>query len=89
MGMKKAPGCIITGFEVVIQVFDIRIVLRIFGFQKSSQNQKEVKLRPCFLFLLFNNTIPLRGGRKIYRHKRAFGCPWTCSAGQVCHLVQV
>ena len=39
MGMQKAPAGIITGFEVVIQVFDIRIVLRIFGVQKSSQTQ--------------------------------------------------
>ena len=37
--MQKAPGGIITGFEVVIQVFDGRIVLRIFGVQKSSQTQ--------------------------------------------------
>ena len=37
--MQKAPGGIITGFEVAIQVFDGRIVLRIFGVQKSSQTQ--------------------------------------------------
>ena len=36
---KKVPGAIITGFEVAIQVFDGRIVLRIFGVQKSSQTQ--------------------------------------------------
>ena len=39
MGMQKAPGGIITGFEVAIQVFGGRIVLRIFGVQKSSQTQ--------------------------------------------------
>ena len=37
--MLKAPGGIVTGFEVAIQVFDGRIVLRIFGVQKSSQTQ--------------------------------------------------
>ena len=36
MGIQKAPGGIITGFEVAIQVFDGRIVLCIFGVQKSS-----------------------------------------------------
>ena len=39
MGLSKALGGIITGFEVAIQVFDGRIVLRIFGVQKSSQTQ--------------------------------------------------
>ena len=39
MDMSKALGGIITGFEVAIQVFDGRIVLRIFGVQKSSQTQ--------------------------------------------------
>ena len=38
MDIHKAPGGIITGFEVVENlVFDGRIVLRIFGVQKSSQ----------------------------------------------------
>ena len=37
--MQKALGGIITGFEVAIQVFNGRIVLRIFGVQKSSQTQ--------------------------------------------------
>ena len=37
--MQKAPWGIITGFEVVIQVFDGRIVLRIFRVQKCSQTQ--------------------------------------------------
>ena len=39
MGMQKAQEGIITGFEVAIQVFDGRIVLRIFGVKKSSQTQ--------------------------------------------------
>ena len=39
MGMRKAPGGIVTGFEVVIQVFDGRIVLRNYGVHKSSQTQ--------------------------------------------------
>ena len=39
MGMLKAPGGIVSGFEVAIQVFDGRILLRIFGVQKSSQTQ--------------------------------------------------
>ena len=37
--MLKAPGGIVSGFEVAIQVFDGRIVLRIIGVQKSSQTQ--------------------------------------------------
>ena len=39
MNVWKASGAITTGFEVAIQVFDGRIVLRIFGVQKSSQTQ--------------------------------------------------
>ena len=37
--MSKALGGITTGFEVAIQVFDGRIVLRIFEVQKSSHTQ--------------------------------------------------
>ena len=39
MAMWKAPVGIITGFEVAIQVFDGRIVLRFLRVQKSSQTQ--------------------------------------------------
>ena len=37
--MQKAPGGIITGFEVTIQVFDGRIVLRFLRVQKLCQTQ--------------------------------------------------
>ena len=53
----KVPGVITTGFGVAIQVFDGRIVLRIFGVQKSSQTQtfsnKALFLCPkeCVFFL--------------------------------------
>ena len=60
--MQKAPGGIITGFEVAIQVFDGRIVLRIFGVQKSSQTQT-FSNKASFLCpqgcVLFNNATYL------------------------------
>ena len=40
MGMQKVLGGIITGFEVAIQVFDGRVVLRIFGVQKPPLPQE-------------------------------------------------
>ena len=32
----------------------------------SLVRKSNVTIKNCFLFLLFNNTIPLRGGRKKY-----------------------
>ena len=67
--MQKAPGGIITGFEVAIQVFDGRILLRIYGVQKSSQTQtfsnKASFLCPqgCVLFEKCTRTIHM-GPRK-------------------------
>ena len=52
--MLKAPGGIITGFEVAIQVFDIRIVLRIFGVQTQTLSNKASFLCPQGCVLLPN-----------------------------------
>ena len=48
LSMLKAPGGIVTGFEVAIQVFDGRIVLRIFGVQNLVRHKPSLtRPRSC------------------------------------------